>query len=227
MCLRLCPCTCPSATFQCVCLCVCPCVCSCVRVCVCVRGVWVSASALFWHFWRAAPVNNGPLFYASTEAGNVVEFPLPLLHLLPFFPTLSLSIVAAYVWLHTKNNGATQAEAGRRNWNYGRVVSSPHFGCGPRPTWHDSTAFSLCLSLPRKNSMKIYVPASVTFLALRASCFRCCYCCFFVNHWRSVPGREWGSWRSSGSASFEFDFMAFTRALRNLCNSLPRTPRAN
>lgn len=43
----------------------------------------MSASALFWHFWRAAPVNNGPLFYASTEAGNVVEFPLPLL---PFFP---------------------------------------------------------------------------------------------------------------------------------------------
>lgn len=60
----------------------------CAGVCVCVRGVWVSASALFWHFWRAAPVNNGPLFYASTEAGNVVEFPLPLLHLLPFFPVL-------------------------------------------------------------------------------------------------------------------------------------------
>lgn len=76
----------------------------------------MSASALFWHFWRAAPVNNGPLFYASTEAGNVVEFPLPLLHLLPFFPSLSHSIVAAYVWLHTKNNGAIQAEAaGGRN----------------------------------------------------------------------------------------------------------------
>lgn len=117
-----------------------------------------------------------------------------------------------------------QQGGGTVNWNYGRVVSSPHFGCGPRPTWHDSTAFSLCFSLPRKNSMKIYVPASVTFLALRASCFRCC---FFVNHWRSVLSREWGSRRSSGSASFEFDFMAFTRALRNLCNSLPRTPRAN
>lgn len=57
-----------------------------------------------------------------------------------------------------------QGGGGTGNWNYGRVVSSPHFGCGPRPTWHDSTAFSLCLSLPQKIQWRFMCPLQLRFL---------------------------------------------------------------
>lgn len=111
----------------------------------------------------------------------------------------------------------------------GRGIESPFW------TWHDSTAFALCApSLPRKRK-KFNEDLCGRFSYV--SCFAgqllplllLVLLVLLLLLFSSITvGEVFGVWAGgSGSASFEFDFMAFTRALRNLCNSLPRTPQAN